>query len=46
MAQEVFISYSHRDDEFVLRLASDLEDRGASVWIDRGNIQGGEQWRR
>lgn len=46
MAQEVFISYSHRDDEFVLRLAADLEDRGASVWIDRGNIQGGEQWRR
>jgi len=42
----VFISYSHRDEEFVLRLSTDLENRGAQVWLDRGDIQGGEQWRR
>lgn len=44
-SQWLFISYSRRDQEFVLRLATDLQDRGAQVWIDQGDIQGGEQWR-
>ncbi len=43
---EVFISYSRRDQEFVLRLVTDLEDRKALAWIDQGDIQGGEQWRQ
>jgi hypothetical protein len=46
MAAPVFISYSHHDKEFVLRLALDLEERGTEVWIDQGDIQGGEQWRQ
>lgn len=46
MADDVFISYSRHDQEFVLKLATDLEDRGAHVWLDQGNIQGGEQWRQ
>ena len=44
-AQSVFISYSHQDDEFVLRLARELETRGVKVWIDRGDIHAGAQWR-
>jgi hypothetical protein len=45
MAGDVFISYSRRDQEFVLRLVADLEDREAFTWIDRGNIGGGQVWR-
>jgi TIR domain len=45
MSGDVFISYSRRDEEFVLRLVGDLEARQAPAWIDRGNIHGGEQWR-
>ena len=45
MPGDVFVSYSRRDEEFVLRLVDDLEDRQALAWIDRGNIHGGEQWR-
>ena len=44
MPGDVFVSYSRRDEEFVLRLVDDLEDRQALAWIDRGNIHGGEQW--
>ena len=45
MPGEVFVSYSRKDEEFVLRLVNDLEDRHALAWIDRGNIHGGERWR-
>lgn len=41
---QVFISYSHRDQEFVSRLALDLEKRGAQVWIDREDIHAGTKW--
>jgi hypothetical protein len=46
MSEQVFISYSHQDGEFVLRLATDLEERGAKVWIDRGDLRAGADWRR
>lgn len=42
--EEVFISYSHQDQEFVSRLALDLEERGAEVWIDREDLHAGEKW--
>jgi hypothetical protein len=45
VAQDVFISYAHADHEFVSRLALDLEERGADVWIDRMDIHAGEEWR-
>jgi hypothetical protein len=45
MEKHIFISYAHEDQEFVFKVATDLETRGARVWIDRGDIQGGEQWR-
>ena len=45
MSDQVFISYSRQDSEFVLKLANDLETRGAKAWIDRGDIRAGSRWR-
>jgi len=45
MRGEVFVSYSRHDQEFVLMLVNDLEDRQAFAWIDRADIAGGELWR-
>lgn len=46
MPQRVFISYSRKDLEFVKRLAADLEARGLSVWLDKGDIHPGADWRK
>ncbi|TAK14707.1 MAG: toll/interleukin-1 receptor domain-containing protein [Anaerolineae bacterium] len=46
MAQRVFISYSRKDLEFVKRLAADLEARGLAVWLDKGDIHPGADWRK
>jgi YVTN family beta-propeller protein len=45
MARQIFISYSKQDAEFAFKLASDIENAGYHVWIDR-EIGGGQQWRR
>lgn len=45
MSNEIFISYSRRDQEFVTRLASDLNTQVAGVWFDQSSIQLGEKWR-
>lgn len=37
-SKTVFISYSHKDPQFVSKLSSYLELRGASMWIDSKNI--------
>jgi len=42
----IFISYSRRDQEFVFKLANDLEARGGRVWLDQADIRGGTQWRQ
>lgn len=44
MSKEIFISYSRRDQEFVTRLASDLDAQVAGVWFDQSAIQAGEKW--
>lgn len=38
----VFISYSHKDSDFVNRLAKDLDREGLAVWIDKRAIDVGE----
>jgi hypothetical protein len=38
----VFVSYSHADAEFAKRLASELEIRGAGVWLDVKQIKLGD----
>lgn len=44
MSNDIFISYSRRDQEFVTRLASDLNAHVAGVWFDQSDIQAGENW--
>jgi hypothetical protein len=44
MSKDIFISYSRRDQEFVTRLASDLNQQVAFVWFDRSTIQPGQKW--
>lgn len=44
MSKDIFISYSRRDQEFVTRLASDLNAQVAGVWFDQSTIQAGQKW--
>ncbi|HLO31039.1 MAG TPA: toll/interleukin-1 receptor domain-containing protein [Anaerolineales bacterium] len=44
MSKDIFISYSRRDQEFVTRLASDLDAHVAGVWFDQSTIQAGQKW--
>ncbi|MBN2115734.1 MAG: toll/interleukin-1 receptor domain-containing protein [Anaerolineales bacterium] len=44
MSKDIFISYSRRDQEFVTRLASDLDAQVAGVWFDQSTIQAGQKW--
>jgi WD40 repeat protein len=40
--QDVFVSYSRRDTEFVRRLVEGLQARGKEVWLDTEGIRDGE----
>ena len=43
----LFFSYGHDTNEpIVMRIKSDLEARGHTVWIDKNQIKSGENWRR
>jgi hypothetical protein len=44
MSKDIFISYSRRDQEFVSRLADDLNAHVAGVWFDQSTIQAGQKW--
>ena len=44
MDNDIFISYSRRDQEFVTRLAGDLNAQVAGVWFDQSTIQVGQRW--
>src|SRR5258708_6152651 len=46
MRDHLMISYSHSDRALVEKLASDLRERGLTVWIDFKAIQGGDDWRQ
>ncbi|MFL5822583.1 MAG: toll/interleukin-1 receptor domain-containing protein [Solirubrobacteraceae bacterium] len=41
----VFLSYSRRDKEFVVRLQDALTNAGKSVWVDTKDIPATAQWR-
>jgi len=43
-SSKIFISYSRSDSEFVLRLASNIRDSGAAIWLDSLSIIGGTIW--
>jgi hypothetical protein len=42
--RKYFFSYARNDSEFVLRLAKELRNRGANLWLDQLDILGGERW--
>jgi hypothetical protein len=41
---EVFLSYSHLDKEFALKLAGQLRRQGSHIWVDRLDISPGDIW--
>lgn len=43
--QDVFISYSTKNLDFVTSLYQQLTQRGLSVWFDKQSLEGGSQWR-
>lgn len=40
----IYISYSRRNADFAQRLVSDLETRGYTTWVDKDDLQQGDQW--
>lgn len=44
MATKTFFSYSRVDTEFTRKLATDLRNAGADLWIDQLDIQPGTRW--
>lgn len=42
--ETLFFSYSRDDSEFVLKLAHQLRDAGASIWLDQLDIAPGNHW--
>src|SRR5436190_5229644 len=44
--QEVFISYSRKDKEFVRRLDEELKRRHREVWVDWEGIPPGDTWEK
>lgn len=42
----VFLAYSHKDSEFVDRLAKDLRNRGIRVWLDSNELKPGDSIQR
>jgi len=42
MGRDIFISYNHRDRDFVERLAHDLKAAGLKVWWDKWEIKVGD----
>jgi hypothetical protein len=43
-AMTIFISHSHKDDDFVDRLRSDLHKLGHHTWVDHHDIPAGKVW--
>jgi hypothetical protein len=44
LPQEVFLSHSSQDSEFVARLAETLRQHGVPVWYSGTDILGAQQW--
>jgi len=46
MGGHVFICYSREDEDFVLKLATNLKNHGVPVWLDQWDIPSGANWNR
>ena len=42
----IFLSYRSAEADFALRLAADLKNAGVQLWMDRLDIQPGDDWNR
>lgn len=42
---EIFLSYSRHDQGFADAVTRGLQDRDLQVWVDRQDIQAGDEWR-
>jgi hypothetical protein len=42
--EKIFFSYARVDSAFVLKLAKDLREAGADVWLDQLDIPAGSHW--
>lgn len=43
-AYDVFLSYSHEEQEWVNNLVNALSERGIRVWYDQAEIKPGDEW--
>ncbi|MFZ2473372.1 MAG: toll/interleukin-1 receptor domain-containing protein [Methanothrix sp.] len=46
MSDHVFICYSRKDEDFVIKLATNLKRQGVPVWLDQWDIPSGTNWPR
>jgi hypothetical protein len=46
MSTHVFLCYAREDEEFVLKLAAQLKERGVPIWLDHWSIPRGANWPR
>jgi hypothetical protein len=46
MADHVFVCYARDDQEFVLKLAANLKERGVPVWLDQWDIPPSANWNK
>lgn len=46
LSDSYFLSYSRSDQEFALRLATNLRERGIAMWVDQLDIRPSEHWDR
>jgi len=46
MEDRLFICYSRKDEDFVLKLAANLKNHGVPIWLDQWNIPKGANWPR
>jgi hypothetical protein len=43
---KTFICYTRADSEFVRRLAEDLRNSDADIWLDQWDVPPGQRWDR
>ena len=44
MPNQIFMSYSRADTDFVIKLINDLIREGLNIWLDQHNIGAGQRW--
>ena len=45
-SRHIFLSYRSSEVDFALRLAADLKNAGVNLWMDRLDINPGDDWRK